>query len=132
MDNEKIEAFKNVWNTLIAIGWNPYPTLIAIAVMIVGRLWLEPDVLEVNTPEAKKRMGLIKFWIVIATLVISCLAHIAVTRPKDAYDVIMSICMSFAHTAVAYFAYSIFAAVNPVGIVVGMIKRVTGQQEPPR
>lgn len=130
--NEKLEAFKNVWATLIAIGWNPYPTLIAIAVMILGRYRFEPDVLDVNTPEDKRKHGYIKGLITLATLIISCLAHIAVTRPKDGYDVIMSICMSFAHTMVAYFVYSIWTAVNPVGLAVGFIRRVTGQQEPPK
>ncbi len=130
--NEKLEAIKNIYLTLVGIGWNPFPFLIAAAALILGRRILEPDVLDINSVSDKRKAGIIKLAIIAATFLVTLITQIAVSRADDWYDGLLCVGLTILNVAVGYFIYSVYAAVAPVELAVKLIRRMTGQQETPK
>lgn len=125
--NEKLEAFKNVWDTMIAVGWHPVPILVAFAVIVIGRIRFEPDVLDITTKEQKAHAAAIKFAVVLTAVAISMMAQLALTRPMDFYDGLMCFVWAVVDAVVGYVIHSLFIEVNPVQLTGNIIRSVLGR-----
>lgn len=132
----KLEALKYVYQTLEALGWHIIPNIVSIAVIAAGRMAFEGDVLDINTAEAKRRHSLIKVLIILASLIAGLILQIGLSRADDPYDYMLSVGMALGYTVVGYVAYSflsaLYVALNPVQLAVSLIRRMAGQQEPPK
>ena len=100
--NDIIQAIKDVFSTLIALGWQPWPTAIATAMMLVLRSIYEPDIMLVNTKESMDELGRTKIKIFVAVFIVSFLIHIGIARPAIAWDWCTSIGFCVGHTMFAY------------------------------
>ena len=97
-----VQSIKDIFSTAIALGWQPWPTVIATIMMLVLRSVYEPAVLEVNTKEGVERLGKIKTKIFLAVFIVSLLIHIGIARPVYAWDWSTSIGFCVGHTMLAY------------------------------
>lgn len=97
-----IQAVKDLFGALIALGWQPWPSFIAILMMVSARAWFEPDVLQVNTEKDRAMMGRIKLAIFFGVFIGSGLLQVGFAKPATAFDWCASIGFCIGHTMVAY------------------------------
>jgi hypothetical protein len=99
---EYLQPLKDVWATLENLGWQPMPIVGAIIAMLAARSYFEPDILQVNTPEAVKNMGRIKLMIFTSVLFTSFLLQIGLAKPHFGFDWCLSFGFSIIDTMAGY------------------------------
>lgn len=99
---ETIQAIKDIWQTMISLGYQPMPVLIAAISMLAARSYFEPDVLQVNSAEAVSRMGRIKLFIFTGVFVTNGLIQIGLAKPVFVFDWCLSVGFSLGNTMAAY------------------------------
>lgn len=99
---ETIQAIKDVWATLANLGWQPMPIVAAVIAMIALRSYFEPDVLQVTTIEAAKRMGRIKMMISAGVFFSAFMLQVGLQKPKIAFEWCLSIGFTIVDTFTGY------------------------------
>ena len=97
-----IQAIKDVFGAMTALGWLPIPAAIVSVAMLGLRVAFEPSILDVNTKEALATMGARKFQIFLAVGLVAIIVQVGAARPKDAFDYCTAIGFSFGNTMLAY------------------------------
>jgi hypothetical protein len=127
--NESIQALKDVWATLIALGWQPMPSVIAVILMLSLRAYFEPDVLHVNSEAERRRLGWIKLSIFAGVFIGSGFLHVGMARPANAFDWCLSVGFCLGHTGAGYLIAN--SAVMR-RIIKGFMGKSAALQEPPK
>jgi len=97
-----IQAIKDVFGTMTALGWLPIPAAIVAVTMLGLRVAFEPSILDINTKEALAAMGTKKFQIFLGVILVAIIVQIGAARPKDAFDYCTALGFSFGNTMLAY------------------------------
>src|SRR5512139_851344 len=112
---EIFDSVKNVFTNMSAIGWEPWPVVMACAATIIVRIAMEDDVLDVNTVEAKRKQGRAKMAAFAFGYFISVLACFGFDKPKDSQEIIQAFMFSLLNSGLGYLSYSFYIIVDPVG-----------------
>jgi hypothetical protein len=100
--NEILQALKDVAATLENLGWKPIPIGAAVLAMLAARSYFEPDIIQVNTIEAVKKMGAVKLRIFIGVFFAAFLLQVGLAKPQFAFDWCLCIGFSVMDTMAGY------------------------------
>jgi len=121
-----IEQAKNIYATLIAVGWHPVPFITAAAAIIIIRKVFEPSVLDISTTDDKRVSGWIKLASIVIAMIVAILGQFGLTKPKDGYDKMVCYVMAVGDAFIGYTIYSLYDAIDPIARIKAYIDRKTG------
>ncbi len=118
--NDTIQAIKDIFATALALGWQPWPSILAILMVLVLRSGFEPDVLQINNEKERSRHGWIKLAIFFGVFIGSGIMHIGLAKPATAYDWCLAVGFSLGHTMVGHVIASSAAVRRLIKSSIGM------------
>ena len=123
------DTLKNLILNMQAIGWEPYPMIATVCVMIGGRLFFEEDVVRVNDLDAKKEQMAVKRWVALASYVLSVAACYAFDYPKNKEEHLQAFIFSVMNVIVGYAAYSAYQTIDVKGKLKNYVTTKIGGQD---
>jgi hypothetical protein len=125
------DTLKNVILNMTAIGWEPYPLIATVCVMIGGRLFFEEDIVKINDVESKREQMSVKRWVALASYVLSVVACYAFDFPKTKEEHLQAFIFSIMNVIVGYAAYSAYQTIDVKGRLKNFVTSKIGGSDVP-
>ena len=111
---EIFDSVKNVFTNMQAIGWEPWPLVMACAATIIVRLALEDDVINITTIEGKRKQNRAKMAAFLFGYFISVIACYGFDKIDGQQDTIQAFMFSLLNAGIGYLAWSFYVIVDPI------------------
>lgn len=126
-----IDAIKNVFSNMQAIGWAPWPMVFAIVAAILVRMNMEEDVLNVNDNESKRKQSRAKILSLLVSYFVSVVACYGFSSPKNTQENIQALMFSILNAGLGYQAWSVWVILDPMGRLKDKWGRKVQPPDPP-